>query len=230
MSGLGASSHYPWLCTRVWFLRLFSFEWFTNGGESLGCADAGGVWTSPRRAPNACSPTRRSAVGAREVTRERVEDRSVGLPDVAEVVAGDGDPRLAHLGCPLVTRGRKRRRNAWQRDCHALPSRQGTGIEKFRHCGRLGPPPRRDDARARGRSSRASSGSPECRPRRDFLRGGPDAWGVGVCGEFVQASRHFSCRASTSRRAAARAWHVKCSARWALTTGSRCACSLTRRF
>ena len=26
MSGLDASSHYPWLCTRVWLLGLISFE------------------------------------------------------------------------------------------------------------------------------------------------------------------------------------------------------------
>ena len=102
MSGLGASSHHPWLCTRVWLLGLFSFEQLTNGFESLGCAHARGVRTSLGGARKAQSPAWSSAVRARNLTGERVEDGGVRLPRVAKVLARDCDSRLISLACPLV--------------------------------------------------------------------------------------------------------------------------------
>ena len=102
MSGLGASSHYPWLCTRVWFLGLFSFERLTNGFESIGCAHAGRVRTAIGRARKAQSSAWRSAVRAPDVAGECAEDGGVRLPHIAKVLARDCDSRLTSLRCPLV--------------------------------------------------------------------------------------------------------------------------------
>lgn len=102
MSGLGASSHYPWLCTRVWLLGLFSFERLTNGFESPGRANARGVRPALGRARKAQSPAWRSAVRARDLTGERAEDGGVRLPYVAKVLARDCGSRLTSLACPLV--------------------------------------------------------------------------------------------------------------------------------